>query len=228
MGLESAGVESPEPPMNIQIAAAVVLLSFASGTSTTTETFDGPLDQATWRLGTLDEIEDAGGNPGAFLRNRQLDAAVPAPVFVGTAPSAFVGDYRAAGVTSIAIDVNVFAASIGVDRSRTLTLLLMSEMGTPDDPSDDCAVYFVGNRSLPRVGSGWQTYPFHLPSGKTRLPPGWSVSGACAGLSPDDAWNAVVTGVTRVSFPFADPGTAWYFQVWDVGLDNVRVTARTP
>src|SRR5262249_34669547 len=202
--------------MKTLIVLALVLPSFAAGTQTDTETFDGTLSQATWRLGTLDEIDSDGGDPGAYLRNRELDAAVPAPLFAGALPSPFAGDYRAAGVISLGIDLNVFGASIGVDRSRTLSLVL---------GSDDCEVVFVGNHSLPRVGSGWHTYDFRVPAERTRTPAGWSV-GVCTNRSPDEAWNAVIAHVTHVAFPFADPGTAWYFQIWDVGIDNARITFR--
>ena len=51
--------------------------------------------------------------------------------------------------------------------------------------------------------------------------------GACAGLSQDAAWNRVISNVTRVSFPFSDPGVFWYFQVWDVGIDSVRISFAT-
>src|SRR5438477_7622413 len=170
------------------LAFAVVLPSFAAGPSTDIiETFDELLEQATWRVGTQDKIDDEIGNPGKCLRNPDLDAAVPRPVFIGS--SAFLGDYRAAGVTSLGIDVNIFAASIGVDHSRSITLVLASDMGTPDDPSDDCEVFFVGNRSLPRVGRGRQAYEFRVPSDRTRLPPGCSRTprgDRCRG----DAWHA--------------------------------------
>ena len=29
-------------------------------------------------------------------------------------------------------------------------------------------------------------------------------------------------GERKWVFPFADPDTAWYFQVWDVGIDNLH------
>jgi hypothetical protein len=74
-------------------------------------------------------------------------SAVPSPVFVGATPSPFFGDYRAAGVVSLGLDVNVFSASIGVDHSRS------------------------------------------------------------------------------VSLSFSDPGIFWYFQIWDVGIDSIRITS---
>jgi hypothetical protein len=207
----------------ILFAIALTVPAAAAPSTTIAETFDGTLDQATWRLGTLDAIEPAGGSPGAYLHNPQLDSAVPTPVYVGPLPSPFFGDYRAASVTSLGLDVIVFAASIGVDNKRPISLVLTSDMGTPDDSSDDCDVYTVGNKNVPHPGTAWRSFDFKVPSGSTTLPSGWIVRGACAGLSANDSWNAVVTHVTRVSFPFSDPDTLWYFQIWDLGIDNVRI-----
>ncbi len=197
----------------------------AAQRTTTTESFDETLDQAVWRMGTLDEIVADGGSPGAYLRNSELDSAVPTPICVGPTPSPFLGDYRAAGVISLGIDVNVFAAGIGVDPQRHLALQLDSDLGTPDDPTDDCTVYEVSSAPLPHPGSGWRPFDFAVPSDRTTLPRGWTVLGACGGLTGDAAWNAVITHVTRVSFPFSEPGILWYFQVWNAGIDSVRIEA---
>jgi hypothetical protein len=211
----------------LAIGALAFVPSHAATTTTVTETYDGTLADAAWRLGTLDEIVPDGGSPGAYLRNRQLDSAVPSPVYVGPTPSPFFGDYRAASVYSLGFDANVFAAGIGVDNRRPVSLVLGSDMGTPDDPTDDCEVYVVGSKNVPRPGSGWRAFEFKVPSSQTTLPQGWTVRGFCAGLDADASWNAVITNVTRVEFPFADPDTLWYFQVWDLGIDSVHITFRT-
>jgi hypothetical protein len=213
----------PTSLLPILFGFVLTLPAAAAPTTTIAETFDGTLDQATWRLGTLDAIDPAGGDPGAFLHNPQLDSAVPSPVYVGPLPSPFFGNYRAANVTSLGLDVIVYAAGIGVDNKRPVCLVLTSDMGTPGDTSDDCDVYVVGNKNVPRPGSAWRSFDFKVPSGDTTLPNGWTVRGACAGLSANDAWNAVITNVTHVSFPFADPDTLWFVQVWDLGIDNVRI-----
>jgi len=70
--------------------------------------------------------------------------------------------HRAANVTSLGFDVNVFAASIGVDAKRPISLVLGSDMRTPDDPSDDCEVYFVGSKPVPRPGSSWRAFDFRI------------------------------------------------------------------
>jgi hypothetical protein len=205
------------------LALVVGFPAAAATTTTVAETFDGTLEQATWRLGTFDVIEPTGGNPGPYLHNPELDSAVPTPVYVGPLPSPFFGNYRAANVASLGLDVIVYAVGIAVDNRRPISLVLTSDMGTPDDPSDDCDVYTVGNRNVPRPGTAWRSFDFKVPSGATTLPSGWTVRGACGGLQANDAWNAVMTNVTRVAFPFSDPDTFWYFQVWDLGIDNVRI-----
>src|SRR5262245_31680942 len=81
---------------------AAMLLAGPAGaarTATISETFYGTLGGITLRLGTLDEIVPDGGNPVSYLRNRQLDSAVPTPVYLGPLPSPFFGNYRAANVT---------------------------------------------------------------------------------------------------------------------------------
>jgi hypothetical protein len=207
--------------------ALLVVPALASMTRTVTETFDGTLAEATWRLGTLDEIVRDGGKPDGYLRNRELDAAVPRPVFVGPLPSPFFGSYRAADVTALGLDVNVFAAGIGVDSSRRIALVLGSDMGTPDDPTDDCEAYVLASKPIPRPGSGWRPFEFRVPSSALTLPAGWKILGSCAGLNEDEAWNAVIENVTSVTFPFAEPGTAWFFQVWDLAIDSVHISSRS-
>jgi hypothetical protein len=207
--------------------ALVAAPAMASMTTTVTESYDGTLADTAWRLGSYDEIVTDGGSPAGYLRNRQLDKAVPTPVFVGSLPSPFFGDYRAANVISLGFDVNVFAAGIGVDSTRPISLVLGSDMGTPDDPTDDCEAYLVGSKPVPRPGSGWRPFDFRVPSDQMTLPAGWTIRGFCSGLAQDAAWSAVMENVTRVSFPFSDPATAWYFQLWDLGIDSVRISFRT-
>ncbi len=189
---------------------------------TVKETYDEGIDTAVWRIWVGDKVLPGGGSPGAYLRTGKFDAAVPQPVYLGP-PTTWVGDYRGMNVVSLGIDIRIFFAGIGVDPTRELALLLSSDMGTPDDPTDDCEVYSVNEHKLPQVGGGWEPFDFRVPSDSTTLPPGWVVRGPCQGLSGDDAWNAVITNVTRVSFPFSDPDLMWYFQYWDIGIDNPRI-----
>lgn len=203
-------------------SSLAMTLAAAGTTTTTTETFDGTLDQSTWRIGTLDEILSFGGNPGSYLRNPEYDAAEPQIVALPTA-AAFLGDYRARGVSSLGIDVDLFAVGISAD-GRPVSLDLYSDMGTPDDTSDDCDAVYVGSKNVPKPGTGWKAFDFRVKSSSTTLPPGWELSGVCGGISPDEAWNRVITNVDRASFLFGEPGFFYFFQIWNLGIDNARIT----
>ncbi len=196
--------------------------SLADPTVTVKETYDEGIQQAVWRFWWQDQVLPDGGSPGAYLRTGRFDAAVPTPVYIGP-PSTWVGNYRQMGVIGLGIDIKIFYTMIGVDRMRSMALLLVSDMGTPDDPTDDCEAYTVSPQPLPVPGGGWQPFEFKVPADSTTQPKDWVVRGPCAGLTGDDAWNAVITNVTRVMFPFSDPDLMWYFQYWDIGIDNPRI-----
>ena len=212
----------------LAVATLSLLLAgtaLAAPTTTIAETFDGTLADASWRAATADTIVATGGHPGAYLRSDPLDAAVPSlRLQPGLGPQ-FLGNYRFLGVSSAGLDVALFSAGFGADQ-RPVTLLLGSDMGTPDDPSDDCELAQVSGKFVPRPGTGWKGFDFKVPSQSTTLPQGWQLVGTCAGLSPDAAWNAVIQGVQRVRFDFGEPGFAYFFQVWSIGWDNPRITLR--
>ncbi len=205
------------------LALLVVAPCWAGKTVTVVETFDGTLDEASWRMGTHDMIFEFGGNPDNYLRVVQTDTAEPRiSTFDGLAPD-FVGDYRARGVVSLGIDVNLLEVGISAD-DRPVSLYLYSDMGTPDDPMDDCEAVFVGSKHVPSPGTGWKSFEYRVPADSATLPPGWVVYGVCADLSPDEAWNRVITNVGRASFDFGEPGYMYFFQFWTIGFDNARIT----
>lgn len=206
----------------IAAVAISATAAYATTFTTTTETFDGTLDQATWRMGSTDTILGIGGDPGNYLRNSTLDSAEPSIRALSTA-TAFLGDYRAKGVTSVGVDIELFGVTFTA-QGRPVSLDLYSDMGTPDDTSDDCDVVYVGGRNVPPVGTGWKSFDFTVKSDSTKLPPGWQTWGVCGNLPPDDAWNLAITNVDRVSFLFGEPGYFYFFQVWDLGVDNPRIT----
>lgn len=205
----------------IAAAAMAATASYATTFTTTTETFNGTLDQATWRMGSMDTILGIGGDPGNYLRNPSLDAAEPSIVALPTA-TAFLGDYRAKGVTSVGVDIEVLG--VFYSQGRPVSLDLYSDMGTPDDTSDDCDVVYVGGKNVPPTGTGWKSFDFMVKSDSTKLPPGWQTWGVCGNLPADDAWNLAITNVDRVSFLFGEPGYFYFFQVWDLGVDNPRIS----
>ncbi len=211
-------------PAIVLAALAFAFLPARAGTTTTvTETFDGTLDDATWRMGSQDQIVTFGGNPGSYLKNGSLDAALLQIVALPDARP-FFGNYRAAGVSSLGIDIDLFSVGISA-QGRPVSLVLHGDMGTPDDTSDDCDAWLVGSKNVPKPGSGWKGFDFKVPSSSTSLPSGWVLNGVCGGLPEDDAWNAVITRVTGVSFAFGEPGYFYFFQIWGLGIDNVRITS---
>ena len=56
---------------------------------------------------------------------------------------------------------------------------------------------------------------------------GWTVQG-CPGLTEDEAWSRVITGVDQLRLYTGDPEGIFIFQVWDIGLDNPRITWEPP
>ena len=60
------------------------------------------------------------------------------------------------------------------------------------------------------------------------MPPQWGRFGVCGSLTDDEVWNQVITDVDSVSLFGGDPTLFYIFQIWDVGIDNVRITSDVP
>lgn len=220
------------------LAIIAIVLIFASArparsavTTTTVETFDGSIGDATWRVdnyfSTNDVIESSGGHPGAFLHNPSDLSTGPTAHYAGPANTAFVGDYRAANVTSLGIDVNIFSGEVdhGGGYPWKLGLTLMSGTETEYNEYDDCRVSTAG-AMLPMPGSGWKSFTFKVASGRASLPAGWVMEGPCNNLSQDEAWNYLITHVSDALFSMWGGQYAIY-RTWDVGIDSVTITSRT-
>ena len=203
-------------------AALLSVPCTAAPTITVTETYDGPLEEASWRVATFDNILAFGGNPESYLRVAGLDTFGPRIFTVPELASTYLGDYRAKGVSGLGVDINLFAVDFTAD-GRPVSLYLSSTMDTPEDPFDDCDAVYVGSKNVPKPGTGWKSFDFRVPSQDVTLPPGWVLVGECGGLDPDAAWNFVITHVDKASFLFAEPDFFYIFQVWNVGFDNPRI-----
>ncbi|MEZ5973544.1 MAG: hypothetical protein R3E96_01505 [Planctomycetota bacterium] len=189
-----------------------------------TDDFEGGVNGAGWRfIAPADVIETAGGNPGAWLHNASIDsfAAIlrsdPAQV------SPFHGDYRAAGVTSIAIDARTDATDFGA-AGFEFSIVLRDTKGTSSVNDDDYA-YFVGAQ-VPQPGQGWVHYDFAIPSADTSaVPSGWSGGwvGDGAAFRPGVDWNDVIQSVDQVEFWWINPSYFAILQNWTVGVDNVEI-----
>lgn len=174
-----------------------------------------------------DVIEPTGGNPAHWLHQPVYDTF--APILKHTsAGSAFSGDYRALGVTGISIDAQTLDTDFNVE-GLPFTLLLADTKGTPD-PSDDDYVYYVDYSGIPVPGEGWVHFNFAIPSQSTELPTGWAGGhfGDMENFRDGVTWNDVITSVDKVEFWWIHP--AWFaiFQQWNVGADNISISAAAP
>jgi len=199
------------------------------------ETFSGG-NEGAWRLSDRSIIEASGGDPGAFLRDVNLDTFAPLARTQWEKPSMFTGAYRAQGVVALAASFQIFSATWTVEE-RPMSLMLVSDPGTPHDASDDTSAFYVGPDNIPFPGAGWSRYHFEVPSHSLTLPfprsqaegePGWVVAEGdifTPAKDPDAAWNTGMEDVDQVIFWFHDPRYFAIFQMWDVGMDNPSIFA---
>jgi hypothetical protein len=222
-------------------AAVAVLLAVGLATpagavevrTTFVETFETGTNEGEWTFGTGNEFfVDMNGNPGRYLRDSSLVTFTPrASTSFGVA-SAFTGDYRARGVESVGIDLAIASASGNVS-SRTLSLILLNDNGTPFDLADDFGAYTVTSLPLPPVGVAglnsptdilqWVSYDIPVPSQANSLPAGWSWISRNT-LRPSGGWARLVRDVDHLGFIFGDPALLYPLFNWDVALDNPRIT----
>jgi len=209
------------------LLAAPLVQAAPPGTTTFTESFEGGHNTGGWTLGNtdLEAIEATGGHPGAYLHFPDLDTYAPQPRTTA-AGSVFTGDYRAQGVSSVGIDLVLHRVDFSA-ADRPVAVLLTSDGGTPDDFSDDCTVYQLGNKPGPSPNSTWRGYKFKVPSESATLPRGWNVLN-CSDSDPDVGWNRVIQDVDQLRFHVGDPELFFIFQVWDFGMDNPTITWGTP
>jgi hypothetical protein len=204
--------------------AGLVGASAAAGQSEFVVTFDGP-NEGGWTFFGPEVINNAGGNPGAWLHSTcQGLECLDAPfVILQTAPrsqSAFTGDYRGARIDSLGFDAILLHVSITA-RERPMSLALVNYNGTPEDPIDDVWVYTTGDE-IPQPGDGWESFDFDVPAAATSLPSGWSVWFESP-IQGDAAWNHVIVAVDEVRFFWAHPESFAILQQWEPGADNIRI-----
>ncbi len=191
-------------------ASGQILDTFSSGTNSGGWSFGGPSEV----------ISPSGGNPGAYLRSSGLDTTIP--WLRCTEGTPFTGNFRAQGVTSASIDVNVFATDFNIG-AFPLSLILVSDNGTPGNANDDWGVYLMG-AGIPAPGTGWKHVTFSVPSQSPTVPTGWNFIQFGAGSPASPNWTALITNVSRLEFSFGDPSLFYIFQQWTVGADNIGLT----
>jgi hypothetical protein len=204
------------------LGLALALAAAPALAETFTETFDGGSNVGGWTFGTGNEvIEAGGGNPGAYLHDTFVDTFAPQPRT--SQPSIFTGDLRQLGVSRIGIDLITFSVDFSAE-GRPLTLMLISDQGTPANFDDDWAAYFMGPSNIPLPGEGWISYSFDVPSQETSLPAGWATVAFGPSSPPEPDWNQVITNVAELRFFYGDPTMFFIFQGWNLGLDNPTIS----
>ncbi len=183
-------------------------------------TFTGFVNDGGWVwTGIVQAGISEGGNPGYLVRS--MPVQTDRPSFSSTQISPFSGDYRAALVTSVGIDLR----TARVDASacaRPLALVLETDNSTPSIPTDDAWVYFVTDHDVPCTGAGWHSYLVDVPSTSSTLPAGW-LPDPGGSLGGDAAWNLVISNVTYVRWIFGDPTASYATHEWITEADNARI-----
>jgi hypothetical protein len=206
--------------MKIQLLSLGILLAASASADQFVETFDGGSNIGGWTyFAPVESLETTGGNPGAYLRADGLDTFAPQPRTTGE--SVFTGDFRALNVQSLGIDFATFYVDFSA-ADRPCALMLYSDNATPGDQDDDWAAYQLGP-NIPEPGDGWRSFDFAVPSQETAWPDGWS-SVQLGPTSPAPDWNALMADVDAVGYFYGDPTFFFIFQMWQIGLDNPRVT----
>jgi hypothetical protein len=225
-----------------QVAAAAPLCD-RSAQGTFTETFEGRGNEGGWTLSGWPDLSHGDTARGSYLRAHGLVTFAPMGMTAPSVSSRFTGDYRAQNVVAVGADFKIFGAEY-TTRERPMSLVLISDPGTPDVPDDDIYVSYVGRRNIPTpvgaVNGGWTTYQFEIPTFSPTLPfprssgewdQGWRVAQGSLftpAADPDAAWNMAIEDVDQVIFWFHDPMLFAILQGWSVAMDNATVVTCTP
>jgi len=187
------------------------------------ETFVGaPVGYWTF-LASNEAVEATGGNPGPYLHAWNMDTFMPQCITTPGIESVFVGNYRERMVTAVGVDVTIIDVDWPDLSDRPLTLALVDDGGTPMYPFDDWAALSRGP-NIPDEGAGWASYDYDIPYDSPDLPAGWTIK-RFGGEAPEDPdWNDLITNVSYIGFAFGDPDFFYIYQMWDVGVDNPRIS----
>jgi hypothetical protein len=192
--------------------ASLLALAAPLAAQNALDEFTGGVNQGGWTFGANSAIQASGGNPGAWVHTTNLDTFAPQLHTTGTG-GPFTGDWRAMGVHSVGVDLITISTQFQFDRECTLEL----SNGTQ-------TIYYLGSANhVPQPGTGWKSFEFKLDPSSTTMPPGWAVFDVG---DPDPTWNAVITNVKSINFFYGDPTFFFIFDVWNVGADNLRISAQ--
>jgi hypothetical protein len=187
------------------------------------EGFANGSNDGDWSLGPQVTVKNYGGNPGAYIRG-QVDAAVPTwYVPFDTPDTHFIGNLAKEDIGIMSCDMIIFAGLQVPDRNVTLDI--ETTFGTGDF-SQGVDAYYIGT-DISKLPTGWTTYAFPLHSASPTIPPGWVVTRGNGEPGNDADWRRLMRDVETLGFELGTPGYAYPFWIWQIGLDNVRITHRT-
>ena len=206
--------------------ALTACLGLASARAGFVETFDNGGDDGDWHLSSnpneLLVIEPTGGNPGAYLHGT-VDAAVPTwYVPMDTAPTHFLGNFAARGVGALSFDIIIYSGSEVPDRNVTLDIETTFGSG---DFSKGVDAYYIGT-DISHFPPGWETYSFPCDATSTTIPPGWVVTRGNGKAGTGADWQALMQDVEDLGVELGTPGYFYPDWIWDLGLDNARISKR--
>lgn len=138
---------------------------------TFTETFSDGGNEGGWTIGGNEFIDNQKGKNKDFLHAPQLDTFYPIALTQGA--SEFTGDFAARGVTAIGAELATIHYRTQDYTFHSPTIVLINAMETPEDPSDDCIVFFQTGRDMPVPDPGrinWVQYTFPIPASSETLP----------------------------------------------------------
>lgn len=209
--------------------AALASLPTIASAQLIDHTFDGGDNPDGWVAwdAQYSSVVTSGGAPLEHLVLDNLGGAATCQfVFVeptGPGPFEHSGNWRAAGVEQITVDLETRAGAYG----GIWCVFLVSDPGTPANPTDDCYLILVHPDGAP-LTSGWNHYVFPLPTAQTTAAPGWFAGNACTNGNLNQVWNTVLTDVDRMFFVLdAAPGAACSSTNWSLGIDNISVQRGT-
>lgn len=204
------------------VSGALAPCAIARPTETTT--FNNGTNEPGWEYGGPgDVISSMGGNPHWRLRSSGLDTFAPQPRTGWGVSSLWTGNYRERNVTRIGVDLLTEAVDFSA-AERPLSLILVSDNGTPGNFDDDWGAYTIGATDVPIPGEGWRTFLFDIPVRATAPPANWTIIQFGFKSPPSPDWNALLQNVSQVRFFYGHPEFFFIFQMWDVSLDNALVT----
>jgi hypothetical protein len=206
--------------MKTSAAASVLALAGAASGQTFIETFDNGVNTGGWRLypGPPGRLMSSGGYPGWWMRGVTVDP----PELRSSGRSAFTGDWTIRGDTVFSL--SVLTLEYPLPPELPMTIQLVTDNGTPGDPTDDWGASMPGIMPPPAPEDGWLYASFYVPATSAMNPPAcWEYIDLGPAAPATKEWAPLIRHVTEVRVLWSAPGAPGPSGQWIVGIDNVRI-----